>query len=89
MTGMGESLWHAQRKAPQPTRFETAQEVPGNDSIDGGSGFEMADYTGNAGTCVIARLDGANADCAYDAQGDVDTLINIEGREATSGHDDL
>lgn len=63
--------------ADQFDGFESFRGDGGNDFIDGGAGFDEAVY-GSAGTGVYVVLGGAGAGYAYDGQGGIDVLLNIE-----------
>lgn len=60
----------------------------GADTIDGGSGFDRADYnTSIAGVAVT--LGGAGSGTAQDGYGTVDTLISVEGVRGSAFADSL
>ncbi|HWI81019.1 calcium-binding protein [Ramlibacter sp.] len=60
----------------------------GNDTIDGGAGFDLADYhTSTAG--VVVALGGRGAGAAGDGLGGIDTLIDIEGVRGSAFDDVL
>ncbi|MEP7300972.1 MAG: calcium-binding protein [Caldimonas sp.] len=60
----------------------------GNDVINGGVGYDRADYT-TATTGVNVTLGGASAGSATDGQGGADTLTSIEGVRGSSFDDTL
>lgn len=60
----------------------------GNDTIDGGAGFDLADYhTSTSG--VIVTLGAAGVGTASDDLGGIDTLLNIEGVRGSAFDDVL
>lgn len=61
----------------------------GNDTIDGGAGYDRTDYYTWATDGILVRLGGTSNGIAYDGLGGVDTLINIEAVRATNFHDRL
>jgi Ca2+-binding RTX toxin-like protein len=63
--------------ADQFDGFEDFRGDAGNDWIDGGDGYDQANY-GGASSGVYVVLGGTGAGFAYDGQGGIDTLINIE-----------
>ncbi|MBG9389182.1 calcium-binding protein [Caenimonas aquaedulcis] len=60
----------------------------GNDTIDGGQGFDLADYA-NATVGVTATLGDTLDGSANDGQGGVDVLRNVEGLRGSSLNDVL
>ncbi|MFT3955639.1 MAG: DUF4347 domain-containing protein [Piscinibacter sp.] len=62
--------------------------MAGADTINGGSGYDRADYnTSTSG--VIVTLGGAGAGSAQDGYGSTDTLLNIEGVRGSAFNDVL
>lgn len=68
--------------------FEGFRGNAGNDTIDGGTGYDRADYN-NATSAVVVTLGGTAAGTAQDGLGGTDTLINIEAVRASSFNDTL
>jgi Ca2+-binding RTX toxin-like protein len=68
--------------------FEFFMGQGGNDTIDGGVGYDRADYT-NSTTGVNVTLGGTSNGTASDGWGGTDTLINIEGIRASENNDTL
>ena len=58
--------------------FESFRGLAGNDTINGGGGYDVAEYDSGK-EAVFVRLGGTSDGIAYDGQGGVDTLISIEG----------
>jgi uncharacterized delta-60 repeat protein len=61
----------------------------GNDTIDGGQGYDRADYNNTATTGVNVTLGGTGTGTAQDGQGGVDTLLNIEAVRGSAFGDTL
>jgi Ca2+-binding RTX toxin-like protein len=80
LTGGGTSLDYS-----DTTVFELFRGLGGNDTINGGAGFDRADYSTDA-TGVDVDLQSGEA---ADGFGDVDTLINIEGVIGSAFNDTL
>ena len=57
----------------------------GNDTIDGGQGYDRADYQWMTGAVQVDL----SAGIAHDGQGGIDTLINIEGVRGSTFDDTL
>jgi len=68
--------------------FEFFQGGAGNDTIDGGSGYDRADYT-TAQAAATVTLGGAANGTALDGQGGTDTLTNVEAVRGSSFNDRL
>ena len=68
--------------------FEAFRGNAGNDTIDGGTGYDRADYN-TATRAVVVTLGGTSAGTAQDGLGGTDTLINIEAVRASSFDDTL
>jgi Ca2+-binding RTX toxin-like protein len=68
--------------------FELFRGGAGNDTIDGGMGFDRTDYTDSTGA-VNVTLGGASAGTASDGWGGTDTLINIEEARGSAYNDIL
>jgi Ca2+-binding RTX toxin-like protein len=60
----------------------------GNDTINGGAGYDRADYY-NSTSAVNVTLGGASSGTAQDGMGGVDTLISIEGVRGSEWNDFL
>lgn len=69
--------------------FESFTGNGGDDTIDGGAGFDRTDYYSWATDGVLVRLGGNSTGIAYDGQGGIDTLINIEAVRGSNFHDRL
>ncbi|QJW83674.1 hypothetical protein HK414_05230 [Ramlibacter terrae] len=65
--------------------FEFFIGMGGNDTIDGGSGYDRADYN-TAADAVSANL---QEGIAYDGLGGLDTLVNVEGLRGGGFNDHL
>jgi Ca2+-binding RTX toxin-like protein len=61
----------------------------GDDTIDGGAGYDRTDYYTWATDGILVRLGGTSNGIAYDGLGGIDTLINIEAVRASTFHDRL
>jgi len=68
--------------------FEGFTGEAGNDTIDGGTGFDRAQYTSST-SAVKVILGGTSAGTAEDGLGGTDTLISIEEVRASSHNDTL
>jgi Ca2+-binding RTX toxin-like protein len=65
--------------------FESFERRDGNDTLNGGGGYDRADYSGAAGSVVANLASGI----ASDGYGSTDTLLNIEGLRGSSFNDTL
>jgi Ca2+-binding RTX toxin-like protein len=65
--------------------FESFEGRDGNDTLNGGGGYDRADYSGAAGSVVASLASGI----ASDGYGSTDTLLNIEGLRGSSFNDVL
>jgi Ca2+-binding RTX toxin-like protein len=68
--------------------FEFFQGGAGNDTIDGGTGYDRADYT-TALAAATVTLGGTGNGTALDGQGGTDTLTNVEAVRGSSFNDRL
>ena len=68
--------------------FEFFQGDAGNDTIDGGTGFDRADFT-TATAAATVTLGGTANGTALDGQGGTDTLISVEAVRGSSFNDRL
>jgi Ca2+-binding RTX toxin-like protein len=73
---------------PVSDGLERFNGLEGNDTIDGGQGFDRAEYTTATGP-VNVTLGGSGNGTAQDGQGGADTLISIEGVRAGEFADTL
>ena len=78
---------------PLSDGFEAFRPLAGNDTVDGGSGFDLIDYRDAPGSVVVnlsgAFQAGAAAGTALDGFGDVDTLTGIEAIRGSGFGDTL
>jgi Ca2+-binding RTX toxin-like protein len=73
---------------PANDAFEAFEGQGGNDTIDGGSGYDRAEY-GRSTAGAAVTLGGAGAGTALDGVGGTDTLISIEGVSGSRFNDVL
>lgn len=69
--------------------FESFVGNAGDDTIDGGGGYDRTDYYAWATDGVLVRLGGSGNGIAYDGQGGIDTLISIEAARGSNFADRL
>ena len=68
--------------------YESFRGGAGNDTIDGGGGYDEAEYT-TSSQGIVVKLEGIGAGSAQDGLGGTDTLINIEGVRGSNFNDQL